>query len=85
MSKVYIEVEANFGRTTKRRGTVTIDRASRTITVRERFGREEYMLPLDVVADIIAFKVLQTRAVENQTIKKRRVRKVSRGLLTTGR
>lgn len=85
MSKVRIPVEAHFGRTTKKKGTVTIDRASRTISVRERFGREEFTLPLDEVADIVAYKVLQGKALELQTTRRRRVRKVSRGLLTTGR
>ena len=85
MSKVRIPVEARFGRTTKKRGTVTIDRASRTISVRERFGREEFTLPLDEVADFIAYKVLQGKALEHQATRRRRVRSVSRGLLTTRR
>ncbi len=88
MSKVYIKVEALFGMTTKREGIVTIDRASKTISVRERFGREEFILPLDEVADIISLKVLQAKAlseIQSCGTKRRRVRRVSRGLLTTGR
>lgn len=86
MSKVYIQVEALFGRTTKTRGTVTIDRTSRTISVKPRFGREAFTLPLDDVADMITYKILTAKATELRVNQgRRRRRTVSRGLLTTGR
>jgi hypothetical protein len=87
VSKVRIKVEAHFGRTTKVPGTVTIDRASRTISVRPKFGREDFTLHLDDVADMVALKILQTKGLEMRATqtKKRRRRLVSRGLLTTGR
>lgn len=84
MSKVHIEVEAHFGKTTKTKGSVTIDRASRTISVRPRFGRESFILTLDEVADMISMKVLQGMALI-QAPKKRRVRRVNRGFLSMGR
>ncbi len=83
MSKAHFDIEAHFGRTTTKRGTLTIDRASNTVSVRPLHGRDAFMLPLNDVADMIAFKVLSGMAFE---VKPRRMRRrVSRGLLTTGR
>ncbi len=84
MSKVYVEIEALLGRTTKQKGTVTIDRAARTITVRPKYGREDYTLPLEDIAEYIVFKLLSTKALEERGNRKRRARKVSRGLLSIG-
>jgi hypothetical protein len=84
MSKVYIEIEANLGRAGKQQGTITIDRRSRTISVRPKHGREEFMLPLEDIAEHIALTVLRTKAMEAKPVRKRR-RMVSRGLLTIGR
>lgn len=85
MSKVYIQVEALFGRTTKQKGTVTIDRASRTISVRQKHAREEFILPLDDIADYVVLKNLRAKATEKLGERKKRARKVSRGLLSVGR
>lgn len=79
MSKEHFDVEAKVGRAVPQRATVTIDRAARTITVRPFRSRDEFTLPLADVAEMVAFKVLQTRALENRT--RRRVRRVNRGLL----
>ena len=84
MSKVHIPVEANFGFTTKRKGMVIIDRASKTIQVKARYSKDEFILPLDEVVDMIMFKLLQSKALEDRQTKKRRARKVSRGLLSIG-
>jgi hypothetical protein len=85
MSKVYVDIEANLGRAGKQQGTVTIDRRSRTISVRPKHGREEFMLPLEDIAEYIAHTVLKTKAMEAKPVRRPRRRMVSRGLLTTGR
>jgi len=79
LSKVYIEIEGMIGRSFPERGTLTIDRASRTITLKPFRSRVEYTLPLKDIAEHIAFKVNQTKALESRT--KRAVRRVNRGLL----
>ena len=83
MSKVYIEIEGMLGRSFPQKGTIIIDRASRTITVKPFRSRDEFVLPLKDIAEYVAFKVLQTKALETRA--KRRVRKVSRGLLRGSR
>lgn len=80
MSKVYIEIEGMLGRSFPQKGTIIIDRAARTFTVRPFRSREEFILPLKDLAEYVVFKALQTKALETRV--KRKVRRVSRGLLS---
>ena len=86
MSKSHFTIEAHFGHTTKRKGFLTIDRASNTISVREARGRDTFVMPLDEVADIIALKMLAVKGNEERTTRpRRRVVMARRGLLSIGR
>lgn len=79
MSKVYIEIEGMLGRSVPQKGTIIIDRTAKTLSVRPFRSRDEFIFPLKEIAEYVAFKTLQTMAMETRV--KHRVRKVSRGLL----
>lgn len=52
--------------------TVTIDRGSRTFSVRPSRRRREYVLPLREVAEMVFFRIVKAEANEKLAAKRRR-------------
>ncbi len=78
MSQAHFDVETIFDRTTKQRGTMTVDRTTGNIVIRALHDRRTYEIRIDQAVTLLVQHLARQKALENR---KPRKMKVHRGLL----
>lgn len=82
MSEAHFDVETIMDRSTKQRGTVSINRDNGLVTVRPLHSRRAYVVPLNDVVTMVVQKAIRQEVAENRRPRKKLA---NRGLLGLGK
>lgn len=79
MSQAHFDLETILDRSTKQKGTMTIDRHSGLVTIRPLHSRRAYVVPLNDVATMVVQRAIKQEVAENSRKPRRKL--ANRGLL----